>query len=102
MMRIIFERSGGILGVKSSLTIELDKIPADQAVTLQRLLDEAHFFTLPENPPVRPVPDGFQYMISVESDATKHTVRTTDSSAPDELRPLLQELSLMARRRPKA
>ena len=102
-MRIIFERSGGIMGSKSSLTINLDDLPPDQTETLHRLLDDANFFTLTENPPTRPNPDGFQYTITVETDTVKHTVHTSETSAPDELRPLLQELSQRTRsqRRPK-
>lgn len=100
-MRIVFERSGGIMGLKSSLDIDLDEMPLDQAATLSRLLDESHFFTLTENPPTRPVPDGFQYILTVESGTTKRTIRTGDTTAPDELRPLLQELSQLARLRPK-
>ena len=96
-MRIIFERSGGIMGLKSNLTIDLDELPVDQAETLRRLLDEANFFTLPENPPTRPNPDGFQYTLTVETETAKHTIRTNDTTAPDELRPLLQELSQRAR-----
>ena len=96
-MRIIFERTGGFMGLKSSLTIDLDDLPLDQAATLRRLLDEAHFFTLTENPPTRPNPDGFQYTITVESETAKHTIHTNDTSAPEELRPLLQELSKRAR-----
>ncbi len=100
-MRIIFDRSGGLMGLKSSLTINLDDLPLDQAGTLRRLLDEANFFTLSENPPTRPNPDGFQYTISVETETIKHTIHTSDTNAPEELRPLLQELSRRARRKPK-
>jgi hypothetical protein len=96
-MRILYERSGGIMGSSSSLTIDLDELPLDQAATLRRLLDDSHFFTLSENPPSQPNPDGFQYTLTVESDTTKHTVHTSDKSAPDQLRPLLQELSQRAR-----
>ena len=96
-MQIIFERSGDIMGLKSSLTLDLDELPLDQVETLHRLLDEAHFFTLTENPPTRSNPDGFQYMITVESETAKHTIHTSDTSAPEELRPLLQELSQRAR-----
>jgi hypothetical protein len=96
-MRIIFERSGGIMGLKSSLTINLDELPVDQAETLRRLLEEANFFTLPENPPTRPNPDGFQYTLTVETGTARHTVRTSDTTAPDKLHPLLQELSQRAR-----
>ena len=102
-MRIIFDRSGGLMGLKSSLTLDLDELPLDQAETLRRFLDESHFFMLTENPPTRPNPDSFQYTITVETDTATHTVRTSDTTAPDELRPLLQELSQRARsqRRPK-
>jgi hypothetical protein len=96
-MRIIFTRSGGLMGLKSNLTLDLDEMPLDQAKTLRRLLDEAHFFTLTENPPTQPVPDGFQYTITVESDTGTRTIRTSDTTAPEELRPLLQELSQRAR-----
>ena len=101
-MRITFDRSGGIMGLKSSLTIDVDELPPNQAETLSRLLDEAHFFTLTENPPTRPNPDGFQYTITVETETSKRTIHTSDTSAPEELRPLLQELSQRARLQRKA
>ena len=85
------------MGLKSSLTVDLDELPLDQAETLRRLQDEAHFFTLTENPPTQPTPDGFQYTITVEAETATHTIHTSDTSAPEELRPLLQELSQMAR-----
>lgn len=85
------------MGLKSSLTVDLDTLPPDQAETLSRLIDQAHFFTLTENPPIHSNPDGFQYTITVESETNKRTIHTSDTSAPEELRPLLQELSQMAR-----
>jgi hypothetical protein len=96
-MRIIFNRSGGFMGSKSSLTVDLADLSLDQAKTLSRLVGEAHFFTLTENPPTKPTPDGFQYTITVEAETNKRTIHTSDTSAPEELRPLLQELSQMAR-----
>lgn len=100
-MQIIFERSGGIMGLKSRLTINLDELPPDQSETLRRLLDEANFFSLLENPLTNPVPDSFQYTVIVETDKTKHVVRTSDASAPKELKPLLQELTQRARQQRK-
>jgi hypothetical protein len=91
-MRIIFKRTGGLMGISSSLIIDLDQLPLDQAVTLRRLLDETHFFTLPEHPPTHPAADGFQYTITVETETAAHTVHTSDTSAPDELHPLINEL----------
>jgi len=92
-MQITFERSGGVMGLKSNLTINLNDLPPDQAETIRGLLDEANFFTLSENPPTRPNPDGFQYTITVETKTIKHTIHTSDTTAPKELQPLLQELS---------
>ena len=96
-MRIIFERSGGIMGSKSSLTTDLDDLPHDQAETLRLLMDESNFFTLPENPPTSPNPDGFQYTLTVETDTIRHTVHTTDMTMPTVLRPLIEKLSRLAR-----
>jgi tRNA/tmRNA/rRNA uracil-C5-methylase (TrmA/RlmC/RlmD family) len=96
-MRIIFDRSGGFMGLKSSLTVDLDDLPPDQAETLRRLLDESHFFTLIVDSPTRPIADGFQYTITVESGTATHIIHTSDTTAPDELRPLLEELSQRAR-----
>lgn len=96
-MRILFERSGGIMGSKSSLSIKLDELPLDQAETLRRLVSDADFFSLSENPATRPSPDAFQYTITVETDTIQHTVRASDTTASDELRALIQELSQRAR-----
>ena len=101
-MRILFERTGGFMGRSISLTIELDDLPLDQAATLRSLVDEANFFTLTETPPTRPAPDSFQYTITVETEKAKHTIHTSDTSAPEELRSLLQELSQRARPQHKA
>jgi hypothetical protein len=97
MMRILFERTGGLMGLKISQTINLDETPPPQAAALRLLLDEVNFFTLPENPPTPPVPDGYQYAITFTTEKLKHTVYTNDTSAPNELRTLIQELSQIAR-----
>lgn len=98
-MRITFERSGGLMGLKSNLTIDLHELPSDQAEVLRGLVDQADFFNLLENPPARSIPDGFQYTITVETGLSSHTVHTSDTSSPEELKPLLQELSRRARSR---
>lgn len=97
MMRILFERSGGFIGHKTSLTLDLEKLPTDQASTLRNQVEDSNFFSLAAKPETQPVPDGFRYQITVETELVQHTVSFTDVTAPDELRPLLQELTRMSR-----
>ncbi len=97
MTRITFQRSGGFTGRTISLTLNLDDLAADQATTLNGLLANADFFNLPADSAKRPVPDEFIYVVTVENGTQSHTVRTSDTAAPDSLRPLLDDLSLRAR-----
>jgi hypothetical protein len=99
MQRIIFERTGGFAGIRISTTVEMDSLPKDEADALQQLLDKAKFFELPEFQPAHPVPDEFNYTITVESDNRHHTVHTTDTTSTDELRILVEALSRRARQR---
>jgi hypothetical protein len=85
------------MGLKNRLVIDVDDLPADQAASLQRLLDQADFFNLPANLASPALPDEFLYKISVELDSRSHTVQVNETAAPDSLRPLLSELSLRAR-----
>jgi hypothetical protein len=99
MQRIIFERTGGFAGIRLSTTIEMNSLPKDEVDGLQQLLDKANFFELPEFQPARPVPDEFNYTITVESDNGRHTVHTTDTTSTGELRMLVEDLSHRARQR---
>ena len=100
-MRITFERTGGFMGRKVSLILELDELPSDQAGTLSKLLDEANFFAIEEIPsapgPIRFARDEFHYLITVETRDVTHTVRTTNATMSESLRPLIEELSRIAR-----
>jgi hypothetical protein len=97
-MRITFERTGGFMGRKVSLILELDELPSDQAETLRRHLDEVNFFAIDGIPSAPgPIRDEFHYLFTVETKDVKHTVRTTDATMPASLRPLIEELSRIAR-----
>ena len=96
MTIIHFERTGGLMGRKVSLTLDLDSLPSDQAVTLRGLLDQADFFSLTDSP-APPVPDEFLYTLTVTTNTVTHTIRTSDSSASETLRPLVNELAQRAR-----
>lgn len=97
MTKILFERTGGFMGRKVSVTIDLDDLPEEQAEALGELLDEADFFELPDDLTKPAIPDAFTYNITVFSDDEQHSVRVSDATAPDDLRPLLEELSNQAR-----
>jgi hypothetical protein len=99
MTHILFERTGGFMGRKVSLRLDLDDLPHDQAGTLKRLLDDSGFFSLPENLITHPIPDEFIYTITTEDDEHHKTVRVSDTTATDALRPLIAELSQRARAR---
>ena len=97
MKKILYERTGGFMGRKVSVTIDLDDLPDDQAELLDDLLDEADFFELPADLTKPAMPDAFSYNITVFGDQGQHSVRVSDTTAPDDLRPLLEELSKQAR-----
>ncbi len=97
MTKIYFERTGGFMGRKVSVTIEINDLPDDQAELLDDLLDKADFFELPADLTRPTMPDSFSYNITVSSDERQHSVRVGDTTAPDNLRPLLEELSRQAR-----
>lgn len=85
------------MGRKTSLTLDLNDLPADQAKTLRGLLDNSNFMTLEVDLTNSPARDEFTYTVTVETDELHHTVRTADTTAPAALRPLLEELSRLAR-----
>lgn len=97
MTKIFFERSGGFMGRTVSATINLEDLPDDLAETLEEMLDEADFFELPADLTRPPMPDAFTYTITVNTEARYHSVRVSDATAPDDLRPLLEELNKQAR-----
>jgi hypothetical protein len=99
MTRIEFERTGGFMGRKVSLSINLDELPPDQAQIIGLLLDESDFFNLPENTVKTGMPDSFLYTITVTKEKQKRVIHTSETTAPEKLRPLILDLSSRARAR---
>ena len=95
MTTIAFERSGGVIGNELHLDLNLDSLPEYEAQRLQKMIDEAGFFNIPENLTGRSSADEFQYKITVDNGSVSHTVRATDTSMPRSLFPLVKELTLM-------
>lgn len=95
MTTITFERSGGVVGNDLHLDLDLDTLPEDEAQHLMKLIDEADFFSIPEQTTGQFTPDEFKYMIAVNTDQANHTVHTSDSSIPKQLLPLAKELTML-------
>jgi len=92
MTTIHFERTGGLLGEAIKLDLDMNKMPDDESQVLQRMIQNADFFKIPENLEGRPTMDGFQYRITVRAGQSVHTVRTSDGTIPGALQPLISEL----------
>ena len=94
MTTITFERSGGVVGNDLHLDLNLDNLPEDEAQHLQKLIEEADFYNIPEHTTEQFTPDEFRYTIAVNGEQT-HTVHTSDSSIPKNLLPLAKELTML-------
>jgi hypothetical protein len=98
MTKIHYEKAGGVLGREVATDIDLNEIPGDEMQEIMRLITEANFFDIPQNLIASPsTPDEYAYTITVDAGNTHHTIQTSDSSAPESLRPLLEKLSLLAK-----
>jgi hypothetical protein len=95
MTTITFDRTGGIVGNEVHLELRLEDLSEDEAQRLQKLIDDADFFGLPENLAGRASPDEFQYLITVENGGDRHSVRATDTTVPEALRLLIKELTMI-------
>jgi hypothetical protein len=100
-MKISFERTGGFAGMRMAITVDLDSLPGPEAATLRKMVTDADFFNLAEIRTGQAIPDGFQYALTIEGDGKHRTIQVAEASIPDELRPLLNDLSLRARRQPR-
>ena len=96
MAKIIFERSGGLLGRTINTTLDLDSLSASESQYLLHLIQEADFFHMPENLVALSTTDEFLYTITVQAGAMRNRVRVSDTSMPEALRPLINELATLA------
>lgn len=97
MTMINFRRTGGAAGREMALDIDLGSIPASAAERLHRLLTASDFFEIPLVSDLRAAPGEHEYTITVVAGNSLHTVHATDSSMPRTLRPLIDELTELAR-----
>jgi hypothetical protein len=101
-MNIIYERSGGFTGMTTSFTFNLEDMPDEDAEKLRKLIIQVDFPTLPDYfETSKNIPDQFAYTITVESQEWTHTIRTSDTSAPQEIQPLIETLNSLSRNQRK-
>jgi hypothetical protein len=94
-MKIYFEQSGGLAGIDNNILINSNSLNPEEAVELQRLVDNANFFDLPSEPSSVPLrgADYLEYKITIEtSDNKKHSIEVTDLTMPPNIGPLIRYL----------
>jgi len=97
MVKVNFIRTGGFMGRQMKCSLDLNEMPEDESQELQRMVLESNFFNIPQNLIEPTKHDEYEYTITVESGNSHHTVHTSDTSAPESLRPLLEKLSTLAK-----
>ncbi len=97
-MKIEFERSGGFGGLRTAVSLNTASLAADKAQQLQDMVEAAAFFDLPTSLTDSAAgADQFHYRLTIASQEREHSVEMTDAAAPEAIRPLLRELTLLAR-----
>ena len=94
-MKVYFESSGGFMGTRTSVIVDTDSIPPDEAGQLRDLVNNSNFFDLPSKspPPPKGAADYFLYKITIQIGEKKsHTIQTNDITMPPELVPLIDFL----------
>jgi 2-polyprenyl-6-methoxyphenol hydroxylase-like FAD-dependent oxidoreductase len=92
-----FERSGGFAGARLTLEADAASLRADVVKELDELVEAADFFKLPATMrAARPMPDRYQYVVTVECGEARHTIRASEEAIPESLQPLLEYLTQLA------
>src|SRR5688572_23546895 len=97
MTMINFKRTGGTMGKEMAMDVDLNNMPSSVSQRLQNLLLESNFFDIPVVNDLLASPDEYEYTITVVAGNSLHTVHATDTSMPKSLRPLVDELTELAR-----
>jgi hypothetical protein len=97
-MRITFERTGGLAGLRISKTVDTESLPGPDREGLEKTVEVSGFFDLP---PVLKAAgaegnDRFQFRITIDKGDRQHTVQLSEAAMPERLRPLLDRLRELA------
>jgi hypothetical protein len=93
---INFKRTGGSMGREMTMNFDFDSMPGSAARRLEGLLTESNFFEVPVVHDLRAGPDEYEYEITVVAGNSIHTIHVSDTSMPQPLRPLVEELTELA------
>lgn len=85
-MRIALTLTGGVGGLRLAYALDGAELSAGERAELDRLLDEAGFWSLPARIESRsPAPDRLHYRLAVEDGPRRHEVRAAEEAAPEAL-----------------
>lgn len=85
------------MGQEMAADFNLNEMPDDISQHLHNMITASNFFETPALNEEFSGPDEFEYTVTVEAANSTHTVRTTDSSMPESLRPLIEDLTELAK-----
>jgi hypothetical protein len=82
-MRVLVERSGGFTGIGKKAEVDSESLPAEDSGELQKLVDEAAVFDLPESPAAPPRgADQFEYKLTVDGPEGQRSIALRDPPPP--------------------
>jgi hypothetical protein len=96
-MKINFERTGGFMGMKLALSLDLDEMPDEEATSLKEMLIAVGLFQPSNSPVSQNKSDGFQYDLTVEQNGVMRSVHTRDGDLTEDLQSLINDLTMRAR-----
>ena len=86
---ITIERTGGFTGIPILRSLSSSSLSPDDQATLQRLLEQSHFFDCPSSDaPAQP--DRFSFTVTVSTPTHAHTTRLNEATMPDGARALVE------------
>jgi len=101
-MRIYFERTGGLMGMRLAGDMDTAVMPQKEAIELQHLIMTAtnYFANLGMKAEPSDSVDTFQYRLVVDDGEKRQEYEMTEETAPDAIRPLLRHLTILSRSYP--
>ena len=85
------------MGREMSVSLDLATLPGHEAQRLDGLLTTSNFFEIPVVDDLRAGPDEYEYEITVIAGNSIHTVHVSDTAMPESLRPLVEDLTEIAK-----